>query len=148
VSVTYRTLPWRRADGWALLAIACVFFACIFVLPKQALAGILGVILALGVEAVVVWRSVLTVTPDELTYLDMIGPVAHAPRERIKSIRIFSYWTCALDDDGNTLLRIRGGFTRGQLLNLAELLSVPLYDNRKWLGLSHSNQGTEVTRAD
>jgi hypothetical protein len=76
MSVTYRTLPWRRSDGWAMLFLACVFLSTLVWAPGQPWASVGGAILVLALEAFVVWRTVLTITPDEVVYLDVAGPAA------------------------------------------------------------------------
>lgn len=144
MSVTYRSPPWRRQDGWLSIVLACVFLGLAVGLHGQALPGILGGVIWLGLGVVFAWRLGIRVTPDQVIFLDFMAGSRKVAREDISSIRIYSGGVAMVDDYDRTLLRVRRQFTKEQLQSVAELLSVPLYDHRTWLGLWSSDVGREV----
>jgi hypothetical protein len=114
------------------------------VASAQPLAGIVGVALCVGLGGLLAWRLGIKVTADQVIFLDLMAVSRKASREDIGSIHIYSTGISLLDDDERTLLRVRRQFTKEQLQSVAELLSVPLYDHRTWLGLWSSDVGREV----
>ena len=142
--VTYRSPLWRRQDGWLSIVLACIFLGLAVGLHGQALSGILGAVICLGLGVVFAWRLGIRVTPDQVIFLDVAAGSRKAFRDDIGSIHIYSASVAVFDEFDRTLVEVRRQFTEEQLQSVAELLSVPLYDHRTWLGLWSSDVGREV----
>jgi hypothetical protein len=116
--------------------------------PAQMPTWIALTVVPIGLEAWALARRRITVMGDHVEVGDtVLRPRGAVPRAQVASIHIRSdrIWIC--DHAGHIVLTGGSYWTKGQLLDLAEELAVPLFDHRRWGGLSDTAAGTELTRA-
>ena len=71
-------------------------------------------------------------------------PDLEVPRNDIRAIHYFPRIISFRGPDDEPFMRIDSNYTLSQVRTVAELLRVPLYDHKRWLGLREASMGRLV----
>jgi hypothetical protein len=109
--------------------------------------AIVFVVILVGGAYVSYAKVRITVTPDEVVVSDTFGPGrrGRVPRSAVTAIHIYSFYV-VLDNRAGPNLSSNPYWTRSQLLDLSEVLGVPLINHRRLGGWGRDTPGTVVMR--
>jgi hypothetical protein len=143
-------MSWLQPGAFVPLAgLACMFAVLSVARPSASIAYAIGfaVIAAMVGAQIMATRIVLT---GSLVVFDQgrLTPKQQASRQRISAIRIFPLYVVLSDSSRNRILTIGGHWAMKQLLKIASVLEVPIYDHRGWSGLRSVKEGRLVTTTD
>lgn len=71
-------------------------------------------------------------------------PDLEVPRNEVRAIHYFPRVISFRGPDDEPFMRIDSNYTLSQMRTVAELLRVPLYDHKRWLGLREAGMGRLV----
>ena len=143
-----RTIRPRPGPGfWVLCAILeGMFIALAVIRPDQALLVLVGGPLLISVIGWARWRAVRLEIAESVVrarqgwYL----PDKQVDRSEISAIHYFPSVISFRGPDRKPIMKIAPNYTLRQMLEVADVLAVPLYDHQRWLGLREVSTGRLV----
>jgi hypothetical protein len=129
---------WRTIDviSWSAMVGMFIAFACIW--PAQAGTYLSGPVL-IGLVAWIRMRSLWLEVTDSAVLVRQGGLRGkrdrQTPRDAITAIHYFPNLISFRGPHNGTITMITPNYTRRQMLRVAEMLDIPLYDHTRWLGL-------------
>jgi hypothetical protein len=139
--------PWLQpGSSLGLAALAALFAVGAVARPQQAAWSVGAFFFGAAIAAARLAATRLVITDSEVRYdQGWFLRSRKAQRAQIRSIRQFAWYLGFLGSDGKSVLWVAGHWKMSQLTHMAEVLDVPLFDHRGWLGLRSVKKGRRVS---
>jgi hypothetical protein len=136
-TIVLKLQPLHTIDFWAGTCVGIGGLIAAFAVPGVVHRG-WAILLPFFIATILVYsfaNTRITVAGERVTVRESASSERTVNTSQIASIHRHSYWIVFRDADGKRLLRMRPGWTTGQLSDLAERVNAPYVDHVKGHGL-------------
>jgi uncharacterized protein (DUF58 family) len=140
MSAIFRRNPLRQVLFWLGIVLAVVTL----IITDRSVSFVLLAVMIAAIGLVGTSTLKLTFTADEVIVRG--PPTRRAPRSRITVIHVWPTTVAFVDKDDQRVIVTNSGWSKAQLVQMGEVLHVPVYDHRTLLGLSQKATGKLMQR--
>ena len=140
--LTYHLVPWRCVTFY--VAVALTLIPLVLAATGDTVGHLCQAVVFGGLGAAAIFRPRITLSGDDVIRRDLL--TQSVPRSDVAAVHVGRRLVNFVDRGGAPVLIAVSGWTRLQLLEMGEVLNVPVYDYRTWLGLSQAGRGKRLLR--